>query len=291
MAEPKPQQCPQLASPTRRSLIVQHPLVRTPVTSAAQTGAWVKVLNGDSNQNERGGISGYDADSSGIIIGADGKLNEQTTLGLAFSHVHTDVNGDNGNDTDVDTNLLTGYAGWENGPVTVLGSLSYGKSENDSKRHIASETAKASYDANMLAADLSAGYTFNLNENLAVQPIIGTRYTKVDIDGFTEKGPAAALSTGSQKLEVFDVGGGVKLKGTYGNFKPTARLMAYRDLVQDSAQTNSAFTLGGNTFVTSGVEATKWTYGVGLEWTHGQYTLGAAYDYTRKADFTPTLCR
>ncbi|MBJ2215786.1 autotransporter domain-containing protein [Pseudomonas carnis] len=253
----------------------------------AQTGAWVKVLNGDSNQNERGGISGYDADSSGIIIGADGKLNEQTTLGLAFSHVHTDVNGDNGNDTDVDTNLLTGYAGWENGPVTVLGSLSYGKSENDSKRHIASETAKASYDANMLAADLSAGYTFNLNENLAVQPIIGTRYTKVDIDGFTEKGSAAALSTGSQKLEVFDVGGGVKLKGTYGNFKPTARLMAYRDLAQDSAQTNSAFTLGGNTFVTSGVEATKWTYetGVGLEWTHGQYTLGAAYDYTRKADF------
>jgi outer membrane autotransporter protein len=253
----------------------------------AETGAWVKVLNGDSTQNERGGIAGYDADSSGIIFGADGKLNELTTLGVAFSHIHTDVNGDNGNDTDVDTNLLTGYAGWENGPVEVLGSLSYGKSDNDSKRYIATEKAKASYDAKILAADLSAGYTFDLNENLAIQPIVGTRYTKVDIDAINEKGSAAALNTGSQKLEVFDVGGGVKLKGTYGNFKPTARLMAYRDLAQDSAQTNSAFTLGGNTFVTSAVEPTKWTYetGVGVEWTKGQYTLGAAYDYTRKADF------
>lgn len=251
------------------------------------TGAWVKVLHGNSDQGSRGGISGYDANSNGLIIGADGKLNEQTTLGLAFSHVHTNVSGDNSNDTEVNTNLLSAYGSWEQGPVSVLGSLSFGKGDNESKRYVAGERAKGDYDSTVLAADLSAGYKFALNENLDVIPTIASRYSKVKIDSFSEKGTDASLRTGSQSLEVFDVGGGFKLEGKYGDFKPNARLMAFHDFAQDNANTTSSFTLGGNTFATTGAPATKWTYeaGLGLEWTKGQYTVGASYDYTRKADF------
>ncbi|WNZ87461.1 autotransporter outer membrane beta-barrel domain-containing protein [Pseudomonas sp. P108] len=252
-----------------------------------ETGAWVKVLHGNSDQGSRGGIAGYDANSNGLIIGADGKLNEQTTLGLAFSHVRTDVSGDNGNDTDVTTNLLSGYGSWEQGPYSVLGTLSVGKGDNESKRYVAGERAKGDYDSTVLAADLSAGYTIKLNDNLNVIPTVATRYSKVKIDSFTEKGTDAALRSGSQSLEVFDLGGGVKLEGQYGNFKPTARLMAFHDFAQDNANSTSSFSLGGNTFVTTGAPATKWTYetGVGLDWTKGNYTVGASYDYTRKADF------
>lgn len=252
-----------------------------------ETGAWVKVLHGNSDQNSRGGIAGYDANSNGLIIGADGKLNEQTTLGLAFSHVRTDVSGDNGNDTDVTTNLLSAYGSWEQGPYSVLGTLSLGKGDNESKRYVAGERAKGDYDSTVLAADLSAGYTIKLNDNLNIIPTVATRYSKVKIDSFTEKGTDAALRSGSQSLEVFDLGGGVKLEGQYGNFKPTARLMAYHDFAQDNANSTSSFSLGGNTFVTTGAPATKWTYesGVGLDWTKGNYTIGASYDYTRKADF------
>lgn len=251
------------------------------------TGAWVKVLHGNSDQSSRGGIAGYDASSSGLIIGADGKLNEQLTLGLAFSHVRTDVSSDNGNDTDVTTNLLSAYGAWEQGPYSVLGTLSVGKGDNESKRHIGGERAKGDYDSTILAADLSAGYTIKLNENLNVIPTVATRYSKVKIDSFTEKGTDAALHTSSQSLEVFDLGGGVKLEGQYGNFKPSARLMAFYDFAQDNANSTSSFALGGNTFVTTGAPATKWTYeaGVGLDWTKGNYTIGASYDYTRKADF------
>lgn len=252
-----------------------------------ETGAWVKVLSGNSDQGMRGGIAGYDSNSNGLIIGADGKLNEDVTLGLAFSHVRTDVNGDNGNDTDVTTNLLSAYGSWEQGPYSVLGTLSMGKGDNESKRYVAGERAKGDYDSFILAADLSAGYTIKLNDNLNVIPTVATRYSKVKIDSFSEKGTDAALRTGSQSLEVFDLGGGVKLEGQYGNFKPSARLMAFHDFAQDNANSTSAFALGGNTFVTSGAPATKWTYetGVGLDWTKGNYTIGASYDYTRKADF------
>lgn len=252
-----------------------------------ETGAWVKVLRGNSDQGSRGGIAGYDADSTGLIIGADGKLNEQTTLGLALSHVRTDVSSDSGNDTDVSTTLLTAYGAWEQGPYSVLGSLSYGKSDNESKRYIAGERAKGDYDSNILALDLSAGYTIKLNDNLDLIPTLASRYAKVQIDSFTEKGTAAALRTSSQSLEVFDVGGGFKLEGVYGDFKPSARLMAFHDFAQDSANATSSYALGGATFATTGAPATKWTYeaGIGLDWTKGNYTIGASYDYTRKADF------
>ena len=169
----------------------------------------------------------------------------------------------------------------------MLGSLSLGKGDNESKRYVAGERAKGDYNSTVLAADLSAGYTIKLNDNLNVIPTLASRYSKVKIDSFTEKGTAAALSTGSQSLEVFDVGGGVKLEGEYGNFKPSARLMAFHDFAQDDANSTSAFALGGNTFATTGAPATKWTYeaGVGLDWTKGNYTVGAFYDYTRKSDF------
>ncbi|MFL1449429.1 autotransporter domain-containing protein [Pseudomonas tritici] len=252
-----------------------------------ETGAWAKVLHGNGDQGGRGGIAGYDSKSNGLIIGADGKLNEQTTLGLAFSHVRTDVSGDNGNDTEVSTNLLSAYGGWEDGLYSVLGSVSIGKGDNDSKRYVAGERAKGSYDSTILSADLSAGYTYKLNDNLNLIPTVATRYSKIKIDGFTEKGTDAALSTGSQSLEVFDIGGGLKLDGQYGDFKPNARLMAFHDFAQDSANSTSAFALGGTTFATTGSPASKWTYeaGVGVDWTKGAYTVGVNYDYTRKADF------
>lgn len=251
------------------------------------TGVWIKALNGNTDQGVRGGIAGFDADSKGLIVGADGKINPSTTLGLAFSHVTTDVASDTGNKTDVSSNTLSVYGAWVDGPQSLVGSLSYGKSANEAKRYVAGEKLSADYDSKTVAADLVAGYDIHLDDKFTVQPVVGTRYTKVDIDSFSETGSAAALRTGSQTIEVFDIGAGLNLSANLGSFKPSARLMAYRDLARDTAETTSAFLLGGNTFVTTGAEATKWTYeaGVGLDWSRDNYTVGASYDYTRKADF------
>lgn len=261
------------------------------------TGAWVKVLDGNTDQSARGGVAGFDADSQGIVIGADGKIDTQTTIGFAYGHVKTDVDSDTGNKTDVTSHMFTAYGAWEDGPMSVIGSLSYGISDNESTRYVAGERAKADYDSKTLSADVIGGYKIELDDKFSVQPQLGARYTRVKIDSFTEKGTAAALSTGSQNIEVFDIGAGFQFGADLsdfkpfgadlGNLKPSARVMAYRDLARDSAQTTSAFVLGGNTFVTNGADATKWTYeaGLGLDWSKDNYTVSMNYDYARKADF------
>jgi outer membrane autotransporter protein len=59
-----------------------------------ETGVWVRALTGKADQSMRNGVTGYDADSNGIAVGADGKLNERTTVGAAWSYLTTDVDGD-----------------------------------------------------------------------------------------------------------------------------------------------------------------------------------------------------
>ena len=252
-----------------------------------ETGAWVQVLNGDATQARRNGVAGYDADSKGIIVGADGKLNDALTLGVALSLVNTDVSGAFGSETEVDTYLLSGYGRFESGAWGLTGSISYGQSSNDSKRQIANEFAKASYDSDLFSAELELGYGFDLGA-YKLEPVTALRYSNVSVDGYREKGSSAALSNNSQRYEMLDLGVGVNVNASLGEFTPRARIMAYHDFAQDTIKSTSSFILGGNSFVTTGADATKWTYeaGVGLDWSRGQYTVGVGYDYIRKADFS-----
>lgn len=81
-------------------------------TGAPEKGVWLQALSSDANQDERRGVAGYDADSHGIAVGADGQLNADTTLGLAYSYLDTDVKSDLGNKTKVTGHALTLYSNW-----------------------------------------------------------------------------------------------------------------------------------------------------------------------------------
>ncbi|MGS1401223.1 autotransporter outer membrane beta-barrel domain-containing protein (plasmid) [Pseudomonas aeruginosa] len=153
-----------------------------------ETGVWIKALHSDADQNRRNQIEGFSADTDGIIIGADGKLNEQTTLGLAYSYATSDVDSDDGNSTDVKSQALIAYGSWKQGPVFVDASLTFGKNDNESKRHIAGTTAKGDYDSDLFGLNVLGGYGFNVGDGYIVEPRAALRYSNLKIDGYTEKG-------------------------------------------------------------------------------------------------------
>ncbi|HGT3447974.1 TPA: autotransporter outer membrane beta-barrel domain-containing protein, partial [Pseudomonas aeruginosa] len=102
--------------------------------------------------------------------------------------------------------------------------------DNESKRRIASTTAKGDYDSQVLGANVVGGYTYHLNEQFLVEPRLAARYARVDIDGYHEKGSSAALKVDSQRYEVAELGAGVRVAGDFqvgnGNLQPQAKLMA-----------------------------------------------------------------
>ena len=257
----------------------------------SNTGLWIQALHSNADQSLRDGVTGYDAKSKGFAIGADGKLNEKLTLGMAYSFINTDVKSDNGNSTEVDGHNFTLYGGLEEGNYFVDANLTYGINDNDSKRHIAGTTAKASYDSTVLAASLLAGYTHAINSQFLVEPRIAARYANIDIDGYKEKGSSAALAIGSQRYEVAELGAGLRLAGDYalsqGSVQPQLTLMAYHDLVADQARSTSSFVLGGTPFVSHGAKPARNSYevGVGVDYAAGAFTAGVSYDMAKKSDF------
>lgn len=255
------------------------------------TGTWFQILSSEANQDVRSGIEGYDANSRGFALGADHELNENTVLGVAYSYVKTNVESDGGNKTDVENNTLTAYGTWTEGNFFVDGGLSYGKGKNDSKRYIAGTTAKGSYDSDMIGLNVMGGYGFHFDHNILVEPRVTARYTNLSIDGFTEKGSSAALKTGDQRLEVGEIGAGMRVAGSFdlgkGTLEPEFKVMAYHDLIADSSSTTSAFTLGGNSFVATGATPTRNSYevGVGANYKLGAVTIGGSYERLMKTGF------
>lgn len=255
-----------------------------------ETGVWVKGLYSDADQSTRDGIAGYNAYTNGIIIGADGKLTPDLTLGVAFSHLDTDVNSDFSK-TKVTGDALTAYANWTQGPIFVDSSLTFGKNDNESKRDVAGTTAKGDYDSNLFGINVLAGYGFNLQDGLLVEPRVAARYANLKIDGYTEKNSSAALSVNGQRMEIGEMGAGVRVAKNFpmgqGTLKPEVTAMAYHDFIGDKANSTSAFVVGGSPFVTSGAQAARDSYELGLaaDYSIGAFTVGAAYSYLQKTDF------
>ena len=256
-----------------------------------ETGVWVQSLYSDATQDLRDGVAGYNAYSRGIAVGADGKLSDDLTLGLAYSFINTDVNGKSGNKTKVDSHAFTLYGGYELGSYFVDGSLTYGLNDNDSKRQIAGTRAKASYDSDLLGLNLVGGYTWKINPQVLVEPRLAARYSLVNIDGYREKGSSAALKVEDQRYEAIELGAGVRVAGSFnlgaGTLEPQVKLMAYHDFAADETSSTSTFLLGNTPFVTSGAKAVRNSYeaGIGTDYKLGAVTLGVNYDYIGKSGF------
>ena len=256
-----------------------------------EAGVWVQALYSDADQNQRDGVAGYNAYSRGMAVGADGKVNDQLTLGLAYSFLDTKVNGNTGNRTDVEGHAFTLYGGFESGNAFVDGSLTYGLNDNSGKRQIAGTTAKGAYDSELLGLNLVGGYTYRIDNNLLIEPRVAARYSNVQIDSYREKGSSAALNVEDQRYEVFELGAGVRVAGSYplgqGTLEPQVKLMAYHDFAADQASSTSTFVLGNTPFVTQGAKPVRNSYeaGVGVDYRLGAVTVGASYDHVGKSGF------
>ncbi|MBV4479895.1 autotransporter family protein [Pseudomonas khavaziana] len=254
-------------------------------------GVWVQGLSSNMDQDGRGGNNGYSANSSGMAVGVDGRLNDTTTLGVAYSYLNSNIHSDLGNKTDVEGHALSLYGNWALQNWFVDGSLSYGHNENDSKRHVAGTTAKGSYDSNVLSASVIGGYSFKPTQAVVIEPRVAARYANVRMDGFTEKGSSAALSTASQRYEVGELGAGVRLAANLplsaGTLQPEATLMAYHDLMGDRVAQTSNFVAGGSAFTVTGASVARDSYeaSVGVNYKVSDFTVGASYTRQARSGF------
>ncbi len=266
--------------------------------------AWAQALGQHENQDERGGIAGYKANTFGGAVGADTRnLGKDDVIGLSFAYGNTQVDSRSANSTatDIDTYQLSLYGNHAFAQNYFMsGMAAFGWDNNNETRHdvggVAGLDANGSYDSWQGAGRVEAGRNYRLDQRytgVILTPVLSADYTHYHANGYTESGAGLNVSALNEDVLNLGIGGRMSwLLHTADGLQITPDIHAryqYDVLNNDQADVTSTFTAGGGTFATNGLNPSNSTFniGAGIKLNNtANWSLSAIYDVTAKPDYT-----
>lgn len=263
---------------------------------------WVQGFGQSATQDERDGVSGYDADTFGIAAGIDTEnLGNDVTLGLSVAYAQTDVESDSisNAETEVDSYQISLYGDYDvTDTVFVTGQLGYIWAENDTTRNpggISSLTASGDYDSDTIIANVAVGRDYLTGHgSLVVTPTVSANYMRYSADEYTETGAGTAnLIVDAEDLDLFELGLSVDAKWTLKQnngsvFKPAIGVGVRHDLIGDEFESTNQFTGGGSAFKVEGFDPAETTFDAGFGFdfeTTSNWVFSADYNFEYKSDY------
>ncbi len=175
-------------------------------------------VSGDVNTGDRQNTistTGFNVDTKGVTVGADYPVTDDITLGVAFNNASSNNQiNDNRGKVGLNSSGVSIYGTYNRDKFYTAALINYGWDNFDLTRRInvtGFSQANAKPSGDRFSTRLSGGYEFGSN-GLSFGPIAGIRYTKVNINGYTEQnGDILNLQVNPQSAEslLFDLGGQV----------------------------------------------------------------------------------
>jgi outer membrane autotransporter protein len=164
-----------------------------PVQAPSDEYRWNAWVQG-SGLFSSGGMSltpGEDFESGTILVGADYALSEHLALGIFASYQEGWGDYDDHGESDLDSVRAGLYAALDFGGFYANVAVGGGSTDYSITRPITwatlDRTAKSDPDAAEFFSMVGAGYDFQLG-NFTVGPQFSAQYSRLEMDGFTEKG-------------------------------------------------------------------------------------------------------
>jgi autotransporter-associated beta strand protein len=252
-------------------------------------GAWATELD------EERGLSHFDLQSRGWMIGHDVRVRENLVVGAAMSEtdslVQSGLRNDRERNRQVEGQL---YAAWDVGSSYLLGRTAFGRMDRAVQREVflGSDTFQlgSDYASRYEAVNLEAGHRFDLG-NGVLTPYAGIQSMQMDRDGFYEPGAAGfGLSAAGSRWREDQAIYGLRMEHGWNAGAARISLQAHaewqRVLSQAGSDIDARFSaldvwspIAGNTF---GGDAR--TYGLGIEsrWNSGNL-LRLSFDNRHEA--------
>ncbi len=211
---------------------------------AGQIGVFV---SGDANFGDRSTTStstGFNIDTKGVTVGADYPITNNVAVGVAFSSANTNNQlNDNRGKVSVGSTSVSVYGNYTQDKFYSDALLNYGWNNFTVARNIrvpGFTPATANPSGNQLSLRVNGGYDFGSN-GLSFGPIAGIRYTKVNIDGYTEKnGDILNLKVNPQDTDSLIVNLGAQIsypfKANFGTISPYLAGTFEHELAQNGRQ-------------------------------------------------------
>jgi outer membrane lipase/esterase len=220
----------------------------------------------------------YELDSVGLTGGADYDIGGGVVVGGAINYTRGEA----------DMNTATGrakangwqvgaYAGWAGGGAFVEGYAGIGWLDYRIDRTGVIDDIQGRTDGTAVTAGGSAGYLFDLG-GARVGPVVGLRYARVEIDGFTETGdPVLTLNVQDQETDSLVGSAGIEARGTLtiggAAVRPYVQAAVEREFAGDARTVRYALT-AAPTIVN------QWVLPDRPDDVYGRVTAGATLDIT-----------
>jgi len=207
----------------RHPAIYSNPLSEDSAAGDGEAPRWGLFANGDFSFGDYGSgadQAGFDFHSEGVTAGADYRILDDASIGLAMGYakesVHYDRNGSNSTDDQLNVSMYGTY--YPDESWYIDGIIGYTHHWLDTNRDIRfpddQRTAKGDTDADELLIAAGGGYSITLAEGFDFGPYARLEYKKLWIQSFEEKG-AFGLNLSYEDDDFFSIISNLGLIGTY----------------------------------------------------------------------------
>lgn len=243
---------------------------------------WLKPFGSWTRQTDRAGVSGFKADSYGLIVGADGTPSTALRMGAAFAYSRSDIDGRSAvapQSADLDIYQLIGYGSYsldDRTHVDFQGNV--GQNTTNGRRNIpfARSVASSRYDSLVTHVGAGIGRSYPLGGQTSLTPSLRVDYTRIKDKAYRETGAGALnLDVQSRSIEAFVVGIDAQWAHRFGvQSTVIADLgIGYDTLNKQPAMTASFAGAPGAVFTSYGIKPSPWLLRAGVGLAH-QITRG-----------------
>ena len=263
--------------------------------------AWLKPFASRADQDDRDGVSGFKADTWGLVGGIEGDLSRTTRLGIAYGYANSIVDGNTRlsgarQRVDIDSHVLAVYGTNDLTDGMTLGFQGdIGQNSNEGKRHInfggLDRSATSDYKTYTAHIGVSLAKMLRLNERTSVTPAIRADYTWLHDESYREQGADALnLDVDKRSTDAFVLGADARLShllSERSRFEANAGI-GYDTINERGNVVASYAGTPGQAFGTRGIDHSPWLVAGGMAYvynTTGGAEISVRYDVEGRSDY------
>ncbi len=263
----------------------------------SKSAIWIQTFGSKISQGNTSSTDGYNANSGGVMIGADTKLAADFILGVNSGYSKTSISARNSyKSTDIETYQAGIYTGYDAKSYFLNTSLGLVLNNYSSDRYItvANVSAKANYTGMgySVRAELGKNYHFN-NEILLTPSFVVTAATN-QVNSYNESGAGTLdLNVKTDSTNFFEGRFGAELsqllttkQGT--QLRPIISASYGYDFAGDKQKSTTTFVGQNTSFATSGAKVAQGILmlGTGVSfYTKNDVTLSVNYGFEYRSDY------
>ena len=246
-----------------------------------RNSAWGQVAYRHARQDSAHEHAGFSADTYAATFGMDGKMDQNTLIGLGYSTGDINANS-KGRRFDANTHTLFAYGKYQPDNWYVRGMVDYGYAEYKERVKVASVQNTASYNIQNFGARAYVGYDYDNG----VTPEVGLEATHIKRQNYTDD---IGQHVNQHSVNLVTAKADVQYAKTYNKgcylFKPKAHVGVSYDLISDNAY--ATVRVGGIPYQIWAHRLNRFgtTAGVGADIVFDNWTFTATYDAGLRSNY------